>query len=326
MKATEFADWYVTEDAQKLKGIITGLIKQTDDEALLNKVYNALKSGDVSSRLAAALNQDLDAKKFLDVMTQVVLNTEGTVDEKMMFAENFANGFVDIGSTFSGKKIGLDACIAPGFQQRVFLNLVPIIKQGVGPGEVAFSVMSPSIRFTGQEVGGGDLEVAGVGFVELKTEQSSGGRWINPRKARMNLGKIREALLNLAQRQLPDRINVKQWVQLREYLKANGANKKQMIDLAKLMADATFNHVDNSYYVSNLLSGTAEEIITAITIVGYNNYKAYSGFDGMLIMSVPKKSLLYFSTIDQAMPHLKITTSYVLAPEGEMMPKISVIL
>lgn len=321
MKATEF----LKEDAQKLKAVITGLIQQTDDEGLLNKVYNALKSGDVVGRLSAAMSKDVDAKKFLDTLTQVVLNTEGTVDEKLAFTDSFSKGFIDLRSLFSKNKVGYDNFVTPGFPQRVFDNLVPIIKQGVGPGELAFSIMSPSIRFTGQESGGGDLSVEGVGFVELKTEQASGGRWINARKANMSLGTIREALLNASQRTLPPRVNISQWVQLREYLvQVNKLKPAQMKKLCNIIAQATFNQVNPSMYAQALLNGSAEDIKQAILTVGFANYKAYSGFDGLLIMSVPKRTAQYFTTIEELLPNIKSDTPYILAPESEMMPKVRV--
>ena len=321
MKAIEF----LVEDAEKLKNIVTGLIQQTDDVNLLNKVYNALKAGDVTGRLSAAMSQDADAKKFLDTLTQVVLQTDGTVDEKLAFADNFARGFVDVKSLFSKEKIGYDNFITPGFPQRVFDNLVPIIKQGVGPGELAFSIMSPAIRFTGQETGGGDLQVQGVGYVELKTEQASGGRWINARKANMSLGKIREALLNASQRVIPARVNVAQWVQMREYLvQVNKLKPAQMKTLCGIIAQATFNQVDSSMYAQALLSGTVDDIKRAILTVGYANYQAYSGFDGLLIMSVPKRTAQYFTSITELLPNIKSDTPYILAPESEMMPKVKV--
>lgn len=321
MKALEF----LAEDAAKLKAVVTGLIQQTDDEELLNKVYNALKSGDVVGRLSAAMSQDADAKKFLSTLTQVVLNTDGTADEKLEFANNFEKGFINVKNLFSKGKAKYDSFITPGFPQRVFDSLVPVIKQGVGPGELAFSIMSPNIRFTGQEAGGGDLEVTGVGFVELKTEQKSGGRWINARKAGMSLGTIKEALLNASQQLIPDRINVNQWVQLREYLvKVNKLKPAQMKKLCDIIAQSTFNKVDNSQYSRALLSGSAEDIKQAIIVVGYANYQAYSGFNGLLIMSVPKRTAQYFTTIEELLPNIKADTPYILAPEGEMMPKIKV--
>jgi hypothetical protein len=185
--------------------------------------------------------------------------------------------------------------------------------------------LSPKIRFTGQEAGGGDLEVDGVGFVELKTEQVSGGRWINPRKARMNIMAIKEAI-ETASGGMPmppkGRINVDDWPAIRDYIKQK--NPKALKPLCQLMADSTFNHVTNSMYANALLKGTVEEIRQAIVWTGFSNYKAYSGFDGLLIMSVPKRIVQYFTFISEMEGQIKVDTTYVMAPEGEMMPKISV--
>lgn len=320
MKATEF----VTEDAEQLKAIVTGLVKQTDDEALLHRVYTTLKANDLTSRITAVLSKDQDVGSMLKTIAQVIITTEGTVDEKIAFAENYANGFVDVKQLFSKNKVNYNVFVAQGFPQRVFDNLVPIIKQGVGPGELAFSILSPKIRFTGQESGGGDLQVDGVGFVELKTEQVSGGRWINPRKANMNMMAIKQAIETASGQQVPARINIDKWIAVRNYIQQN--NPKALKALCQLIADSTFNQVSNSMYANALLKGTAQEIKDAILWVGFSNYKTYSGFDGMLIVSVPNRTAQYFTFISEMEGQIKSDTPYVLAPEGEMMPKVKIIL
>ena len=319
MKATEF----VTEDAQQLKAIVTGLVKQTDDEALLHRVYTTLKANDLTSRLTAVLSKDQDVGSMLKTIAQVIITTEGTVDEKMAFADNYANGYIDVKQLFSKNKVNYNVFVAQGFPQRVFDNLVPVIKQGVGPAELALSILSPKIRFTGQEAGGGDLEVDGVGFVELKTEQKSGGRWINPRKANMNIMAIRLGIKTASGGMpVPEYLNTSKWVEVRAYIQQN--NPKALKPLCQLMADSTFNHVTNSMYANALLKGTGEEIKQAIVWTGFSNYKAYSGFDGLLIMSVPKRTVQYFTFVSEMEGQIKVDTTYVLAPEGSMMPKISV--
>ena len=97
-----------------------------------------------------------------------------------------------------------------------------------------------------------------------------------------------------------------------------------MKKLCDIIAQSTFNKVDNSQYSQALLSGSAEDIKQAIIVVGYANYQAYSGFNGLLIMSVPKRTAQYFTSIEELLPNIKSDTPYIFAPEGEMMPKIRV--
>ena len=310
---------FVKEDPRELQTAITTLVKKTKDEALLNRVYNALRSSDVTQRISAALSKDGDSEKFLDTLTSVVLNTEGTVDEKIAFADNYSKGYIKIRSLFSKKKVGYDDFIVPGFPQKVFDALIPVIKQGVGPGELALSIMSPAIRFTGQETGGGDLQVKGVGFVELKTEQSSGGRWINARKANMDLSAIKNALEKYSE-PLGARVSVPAWLQIRQQIN----NKGTVNRLSKLIANATFNQVENSIYAAALAAGDAQQIKTAVLSVGFENYKAYSNFDGLLIMSVPQRTAQYFTTIEELLPNIRSDSPYILAPESEMMPRVRI--
>lgn len=312
------------EDVTALKTAITDLVKDTEDEALLNRVYTTLRSSDLVKRIKDALEDDNDTGNMLDSMARLIVNTDGSVEEKLAFADNFKNGFVHLDELFGGEAVTFDQFIAGGFPVRVFENLIPVIKHGVGPGELAFSVLSPQIKFTGQESGGGDLHVNGVGFVELKTEQVAGGRWINARKANMNTMAIKDAIQKVSGQKVPNRVNLNQWVQIREYIKERNPN--QLKTLCKLIADSTFNHVDNTQYKNALLQGDAAAIKMAVLTVGFNNYKEYSGFDGLLIMSVPKRAARYFTDVNAMIPVIKSETPYVLAPESEMMPKVKIAL
>lgn len=322
MKAQEF----INEAADsRLKQTVIQLVQQTDDEAMLQKVYTALKSTDLETRIMAALQQDPDAAAgMLQKIAQVVIHTEGSVDEKMAFAENFSKGFVSVKSLFSGQPVRYEDFIVHGFPQRVFDNLVPMIKQGVGPGELAFSILSPLISFTGQKEGGGDLAVKGVGAVELKTTQVAGGRWINTRKAKMDMMTVRSYLEAALGRPVPDRVSVNAWIPLRDEIRAK--NPKALPKLTKAMAQGVFRFVDTTFYTNALLKGTADDIKQAIYYTGWHNYKSYSVFDGMLIMSVPNRSAQYFTDVEQMKGRIAGDTPLVLGPESEMMPKIKIAL
>jgi hypothetical protein len=140
----------------------------------------------------------------------------------------------------------------------------------------------------------------------------------------MNMMAIKQAIETASGQKVPTRVNTTSWVAVRNYIQQN--NPKALKALCQLIADSTFNQVTNSMYANALLKGTAEEIKDAILWVGFSNYKAYSGFDGLLIMSVPKRTAQYFTFISEMEGQIKSDNPYVLAPEGEMMPRVKIII
>jgi hypothetical protein len=55
---------------------------------------------------------------------------------------------------------------------------------------------------------------------------------------------------------------------------------------------------------------------------GYENYKAYSKFKGILLMDVPTEQMQYFIDYKDMEGSIGVGTTYILAPESEMMPQV----
>jgi hypothetical protein len=122
---------------------------------------------------------------------------------------------------------------------------------------------------------------------------------------------------------LPARINPEYWVtKIRPDL-------KHMPDVlakcAKTMANCLFSHVNNKRYEQALIDGNAAAIKNAILAVGFENYKKYSKFDGMLLMDVSSETVQYFTSYDQMWDRIKSDTPYIFAPETEGMPKVTLL-
>ena len=224
------------------------------------------------------------------------------------------------------------------FATKLFVQLsTSLVSQGVGPGEVALAVFSPKISWSGRKVGGGDVQI-GNKAVEVKTTVAKGGRWINARKARMQISQIPDMLQTAMETvstkhadevaslvgdqlpELPARLNPAYWVStIRPILALEPTILKKM---TKGMAQALFNQTDNNLYAQALTTGDATDIVKAILHVGYDNYKAYSGFDGMLIIDVPSQTLQYFTDYSDMEGKIKSSTAYIYAPESEAMPQV----
>ena len=317
-----------------LKKDIVNLVKVTDSEPLLTRVLKILKAGDIEDRVKAVLSKDADAVKFVDTIAEMIERMDAPIEEKDAFLKQYPKGIVNIDTLLSGKTVTYADFLGDNdFTIKLFSLMVTALdSHGVGPGEVAFAVLSPKIRWSGQTGGGGDLQMGGQA-VELKTSVKSGGRWMNPRKANMDIPGIRKAIIESEQaalqklsgkeappRELPEYVNIAMWVN--EIRPNIGQDKALLQKCTKVIADATFNRVNNSKYQQALMNGGEFDIMMARMAVGYENYKEYSGFDGILLMSSANKNALYFTDFDTVKNRIKITTTYICAPEGDMMPKI----
>lgn len=321
-------------EAPELKKQVIDLVKQTDDQPLLQKVYNALAMGDLPTRLETLLSKDADASKFVTKIASTIVAMNYPPADKEAFIKQYPKGFINTESLLSGSKLSFNQFVTPGLPASLFKILsVELTSQGVGPGEVALAVLSPHVSWSGRAVGGGDVQI-GNKAVEVKTTVSSGGRWMNPRKANMNMPAIAKAITTaIAETRkknkqkglepfvMPDRVNVIAWAeQIRPMI-----DPSLLPNVTKTMADAYFNQVKNTAYQKALLSGNGAQIRDAIITVGYANYKKYSNFAGILLMDIKSESAQYFEEVNTIKGDIKVDTAYVYAPEGEAMPKVSLL-
>lgn len=310
-----------------LKAQAVDAVKSTDDERLLQKVIDTLKAGNIEERIENIISKDADAKRFVQQIADIIIKIKSPIEEKNKFLEDFPKGIVDTAKLLDGKGHSFSDIVGPGFNVELFKALsTSLVSQGVGPGEVALAVLSPEISWSGRAAGGGDIQV-GDQAVEVKTTVSSGGRWINARKATMNMSGIEKTIVDAITKStgkkpegpIPARVSPAMWVDSIRPL----IDKKMLAATTKVMADGLFNHTDNTEYQQALMSGTAADIREAILNVGYENYKAYSKFDGILMMDVRSESSQYFRDYPSMSGLVKVDTTYIYAPESEAMPKVS---
>lgn len=318
----------------ELRRDIVATVKQSNDERLLSKVLDTLKAGNIEERIDTALARDPDAQRFLQQIAELIIKIPAPIEEKDQFLKRYPGGILDVKKMLSGRAHKFSDLVGAGFPSQLMkLMSTELVSQGVGPGEVALSVLSPSISWSGRAAGGGDIMV-GRQAVEVKTSVASGGRWINARKATMDMPKVKRAItagIEATARDekksrveipaIPARTSVNYWVDTLRPL----ISKKHLPAVTQEMADGMFNHADNSKYRRALATGTAEDITDALLDVGYENYKAYSGFDGMLLMDVPSESVQYFRDYPSMRGKIKNETPYVYGPEAEAMPKVALL-
>ena len=311
-----------------LKKEIIDAVKKTDDTQLLQKILNTLTVGDLPVRLREILRKDADASKFAEAIARVIMNMDNSNSEKMDFLENYSTGFINTDLLLDGSQHNYKEFINSPLALDLFKILsTQLVSQGVGPCEVAFAVLSPKIRWSGRAGGGGDIQVNKLA-VEVKARVVNGGRWINARKATIDMAGIRKAIENAWTKsknseplELPARVNFTYWVQnIRPKI-----DPKLLPKLAKQMADGLFNHVNNNNYSSALVDGDVARIQDALLDVGFDNYKAYSDFDGILLVDVPSETAQYFRSYSDMRGHAKAGQGYIYAPESEAMPQVMLI-
>jgi len=302
----------------RLKKTIIDLIKTTEEGTVLNQVLKVLQSGNIDERIANVVNTDADAKQFLGQITDAIVKSDASIEQKNAFLEKFPKGILNAKKLIDGKEHSFEELVGPGFPTELLKNLsTQLTSQGVGPGEVALAIMSPNIKWSGREAGGGDILVYGKP-IEVKTRVNSGGRWLNARKANMNLPAIKDAIEDASGVQVPARLGVNDWVNVYR----PSIDPKQLPSVAQTIANGIFTGVNNKQYVKALIKGDAQDIIDEHLRTGFDNYKKLSGFEGILMIDLPTERTQYFQDYDSMANLIKNSTIYLYAPESEMMPKV----
>ena len=307
------------ENPTRLKKVIVDLLKTTDEGSVLNQVLKVLQAGNIDERISKIVGTDADARQFIGQITDAIIKSDASIEQKNAFLEKFPSGILNAKMLVDGKEHSFEELVGPGFPTELLKDLTTrLTSQGVGPGEVALAIMSPNVKWSGRDVGGGDILVNGKP-VEVKTRVSSGGRWLNTRKSNMNLPAIKQAIEEASGLEIPARLSVDNWVNVYR----PNIDPKALPKVAQTIADGIFNGVENGQYKEMLMKGDVSDIIDEHLRTGFNNYKKLSGFEGILLMDLPTERTQYFKDYDSMADAIKNDSVYIYAPEAEMMPKVA---
>jgi hypothetical protein len=317
----------VSNDISTIKQDIINQVQQTNDTALLNKVYTALHSTGLTHRIRGALTQLSDTKNYLDKITNIILNTEGTVQIKQQFAEGLLKGYVNLDKMTSGDRVHFEdliqtneTCKDRNFLLAVFQNLKNVGReQQKGAGEFALAVFSPAITIIGK----GDLKI-GNKIIEVKasagtTERSSGGRI-------GTTGDIAHSVLPIFARhfgknfvkQNPN-INLNTFYSLMKTSSlTTDALRNFATELFRYMFKKSVAWVD----LEPLINATAnkEPITKEYARACYQAYKgpkeAYK-FDGIMLMNFALQELRYYEDFDDMFKDSYPPTAYIMYQGGK---------
>jgi hypothetical protein len=180
-KLVEYED--LGQEKEQIISTISGLSADNEDEAnLLDRIWKILNSGTISTNIDNAFDIPLqdenmgDKEKLLirQDMTRIISSVESdykTMDTLLKRLEQ--GGAVDIGAL--AKPLNTFGAVfgdAAGMAAFKALASYGVGKKQKGPGEYGLACLSNKIRLAAGE---GDLEIDGIGKVELKAAMSSSG-------------------------------------------------------------------------------------------------------------------------------------------------------
>lgn len=164
---------------------IAGLQAENDeDAALLDRIYKLLNSGTIGQSITNAFQapladetlSDNEKRQIMQDMTQIISNADSDYKTMKGMVDQLEKGGVVNVSAMDSPLASFSNVFTHPAAIKVFSDLknYGVGKKQKGPGEYALASLSNKIRLASGE---GDLEIDGIGKVELKAATSStGGR------------------------------------------------------------------------------------------------------------------------------------------------------
>ncbi len=323
MKKESFENPWFLRELKDTSGIMSIIQKRLNDPNIdsetLEKVLFALEGGGLTTRLQNVLENDPDAKRILEKVTETILSAKGSTKEIDAFIKQYPKGLVNIDAlTSSGAKNWSDIFVGydgSNFISRVVDRLYSLKNQGIGPGEVCLSVLSPQIYHSGSKPGAGDIFVEGKGHFEIKASVAKPGRLFDGRKAKVDMNTIQN---------VRDQLKIeKPRVNLKDLIAAN-PNQQQVTSLA----NAIFRHVDNvSGFVNAIMKkdeASAKLEHTKLAFANYQNMtrQGENTFVGIIFMSGGKKWSNVVTNLEELVQNIAVGTIYVASPDqADLFPQ-----
>ena len=322
MKKESFeTPWFLRElDNRGIMSLIQKRLNDPNiDSETLEKVLFALEGGGLTTRLQNVLENDPDAKRILEKVTETILSAKGSTKEIDAFIKQYPKGMVNTDAlTSSGAKSWSDIFVGydgNNFVSRVVDRLYSLKNQGIGPGEVCLSVLSPQIYHSGSRPGAGDIFIEGKGHYEIKASVAKPGRLFDGRKAKVDMNTIQNIRDQLKIEK--PRVNIKD-------LMAAKPNQQQVTSLA----NAIFKHVNNvAGFVNAVMKNDEAQAKIEHTKLAFTNYqnmtrKGEDTFVGIIFMSGGKKWSNVVSNVDELVQNLAVGTIYVASPDqADLFPQ-----
>lgn len=290
-------------DVQTLRKEIIDQVKRTQDEELLDKIFTVLNKSGLVDRITGTLKRDTDTQGYIQEITQIIIDTPGTYQEKYDFINGFPNGYVNVDLMLSGNRVKFEDLLDKNdFVRKVFDRLKrETFGTAKGPGEFALAVMSPHIKITGK----GDLNI-GDRIIEVKASagkdvSSGGGRLGTPGSLHSDdVQKIIEKHLK---------------VKFIDVVPGGNLGLGGLTKLASTLKPAQrtafgkelFGYIfHGSANIGELVSTFTNggDLRDAFITANYQSYKEETDFEGIMIMNFALGELHYFKDVTDLVRHV----------------------
>lgn len=178
----EYSD--LSKEKENIIKTISGLDASDENQAkLLDRIYRLLNSETVGTRISSAFETPVSDEKFsqsakqnhIIQLTKIISDLDADYAAMNKFLDRIEDGTAininelsknvnSLHAVFNGDPVALKC-----FNE---LKMYGVGQLQKGPGEFALALMSPKIRLAAGE---GDLEIDGIGKVELKAATGDGG-------------------------------------------------------------------------------------------------------------------------------------------------------
>ena len=175
--------------------------KMEQNPAVIDELWNTISmkvqddEGNLNNRILTALQPENTkpesdqtfANSFIESFVTAIDKTEGTVEEKIQFANTLGSvDHIDTKALLQPLSGWSDWLVGTPFAQRLFdtmFNLPAFRTDNKGPGEVALALLSPKITLSKTK---GDIVVDGTP-IELKGGKTSSGGRLSPTKGTLGM-------------------------------------------------------------------------------------------------------------------------------------------
>lgn len=320
-------------DLTSLKSKIVNQVQVTDDADLLNRIYSALNSTNLGSRIKKALAKgDNEVKNYLDTIANIIINTPGTVEEKIRFATGLPDGYVDIKKMVSGQRVHFEDLIVTNkknaprdFILRVMHALRTVGQdQSKGPGEFALAVLSPQIKIFGE----GDLKI-GNHKIEVKAGGGRLGATGGAASRQEGGGGLQsDENFNIISKYFPGQVQPDQTLgvgSLETLIKKSTLQPTQLKELANELFGYIFkgkNWVDLTPLVNATVNrDDLRKPFVHAAFLAYKGPAKKEKFHGIMLMNFEIQELQYFEDFEEMYKNMYATSPSIIASNAGFGPR-----
>lgn len=303
---------FITEQPNKdqLKKMQRIYSKMEQNPAVIDELWNTISmkiqddEGNLNDRILTAVQPENTkpeadqtfANTFIESFVAAITKTEGTVEEKIQFANTLGTvDHIDTKALLQPLSGWSDWLVGTPFAQRLFdtmFNLPAFRTDNKGPGEVALALLSPKITLSKTK---GDIVVNGTP-IELKGGKTSSGGRLSPTKGTLGmLHGNKEFWKNLvpndpvkgAELAKVDKINANNYS---AFLEKYGLDAKH----SEIILGAIFKVDGLDGLISNAAKKGTGVTAADLISIAVKNYGLSQGDEHFLILQSNIRSSLYF--------------------------------